>query len=330
MVSNQQQRASQRLSSGFRINTGADDAAGLAISEGMRAQIRGMNQASRNAQDGISLLQTADGYLDTLSEMTNRMRELAVQGSNDTYNADQRGMIAREMQLIQREQQRIMDQATFNSSNIFRVSQGNYSATSVSMTGPGSAQLGNRTMTVAGPLLGNSGGFNLQVGPDTDHRIVINVAAQVRALSSMIGQTTTGATGGLRGIVYLGTTNSGVIGHGTTYAGQPAALQNQLGLTASTAGHSAWTGAINRFNDALQAINSLRSDLGAIMNKLEFTIENLDLASENMSAAESRIRDADMGQEMMRLTQANVLQQAATAMLAQGNQAPQSVLQLLG
>jgi len=273
MVSNQQQRASQRLSSGFRINTGSDDAAGLAISEGMRAQIRGLNQASRNAQDGISVLQTADGYLDTLSEMTNRMRELAVQGANDTYSEDQRQILINEMELIAEEMDRMLDHATFNSSQLFRNASGDY----------------------ADSLLGDPAGFFLQVGPDTDHAISVNVATDLALISARLD-------GDLDTI---------------------HAFDNQ-------GGHQNFTNGIDILNTLHQDINDLRAALGANMNRLEFTIENVDLAAENMSASESRIRDADMGAEMMRLTQANVLQQAATAMLAQGNQAPQSILQLLG
>lgn len=147
MVSNQQQRASQRLSSGFRINTGSDDAAGLAISEGMRAQIRGMNQASRNSQDAISLIQTADGYLDTASQMANRIRELNVQGANDTYNQDQRNMMAEEIMNIANELQRIGEQATFNQRYILRTTDPEQSIV----------------------------GMQFQVGPDTDHRVSIDI-----------------------------------------------------------------------------------------------------------------------------------------------------------
>lgn len=266
-VSNQQARASQRLSSGFRINSGADDAAGLAISEGMRAQIRGLNQATRNSQDGISLIQTAEGYSSTITELMQRGRELAVQGANDTNSVDQRAHIQNELAQIHTEVTRIWENSTFNGQTVFGGTEA---------------------------LL--SGEFNLQVGADTAAAgNVIDVVGQLSQISAAAGAITAFAT---------------------------AATGNTT--------HEHFNAAIDTIDTQINHMSALRAGLGAVQNRLEFTIDNLNVASENMSAAESRIRDADMGAEMMRLTQANVLQQAATAMLAQGNQAPQSVLQLLG
>ena len=265
LVANQQARASRNLSSGFRINSAADDAAGLAISEGMRSQIRGLNQASRNSQDGISLIQTAEGYADTITELMQRGRELAVQGANDTNNSAQRVHIQNEMTQIQLEVNRIWDHSTFNGEAVFTT------------------------------LLG--GAFHLQVGADT-------------------------AAGGN----VIDITNE----LGTAVADTGTAITDFTADMTGNATHANFNAAITDVNTRLNQVATLRAGLGAVQNRLEFTIDNLNVASENMSAAESRIRDADMGAEMMRLTQANVLQQAATAMLAQGNQAPQSVLQLLG
>jgi len=265
LVSNQQSRASQRLSSGFRINSAADDAAGLAISEGMRAQIRGMNQASRNAQDGISLIQTAEGYMQTITELAQRARELMVQGANDTYNDTQRGHIRNEIDQLAAEISRIWDDATFNGNEVF-----------------GDDMLGGST-------------FMLQVG--ADEGMSINVIDEMSMTATSMASSLSSATGHMTGI-------------GATY--------------------SAFSSAIGQIDSFLDDINEFRAGLGAIQNRLEFTIQNLDIASENLSASESRIRDADMAMEMMRLTQANILQQAATSMLAQANQAPQSILQLLG
>ncbi|MCL2575854.1 MAG: flagellin [Defluviitaleaceae bacterium] len=265
-VARQQSNASGRLSSGFRINSGADDAAGLAISEGMRAQIRGMNQAARNSQDGISLIQTAEGYASTITELMQRARELATQGSNDTNSAAQRVHIQNEMTQIHTEVSRIWNNSTFNGQNVFG----------------------------SGGLL--DGSFNLQVGADTAAAgNVINVVAQIPQIS-------TAAT----------------------------AITSFAGNASGNTSHANFNAAITAINTNIDDISALRAGLGAVQNRLEFTIDNLNIASENLSAAESRIRDADMAQEMMRLTQANVLGQAATAMLAQANQAPQSVLQLLG
>ena len=305
LVSRQQSQASSRLSSGFRINSAADDAAGLAISEGMRAQIRGLNQASRNAQDGISLIQTAEGALDTVHAMAQRVRELNVQGANDTYNADQRGHIANEIFQINQEIARLGASTTFNGRQIFATTDPDASLN----------------------------GMILHVGPDTGHYIEIDLNFDrlrnpyvvseggnldfLQSLASMLnhsGLALQGAEG----------TNS-ILGTTFDYSGNgPVGPQGQT---------TQWDWIhfmISNVDHVIHNVNTVRASLGAIQNRLEFTIQNLDIASENLSASESRIRDADMAKEMMRLTQANVLQQAATAMLAQANQAPQNILQLLG
>ncbi|MCL2620574.1 MAG: flagellin, partial [Defluviitaleaceae bacterium] len=218
----------------------------------------------RNSQDGISLIQTAEGYADTITELMQRARELLVQGSNDTNSEEQRAHIDNELSQISAEVTRIWDNATFNGEAVF------------------------------GDLL--TGSFNLQVGADSDSDgNVIDIVEQLDQI-----------------------------------ADADAAVSAFDGVVTGNTTHAEFNAAIDTVNDKIDDMSALRAGLGAIQNRLEFTINNLNVASENMSAAESRIRDADMGAEMMRLTQANVLQQAATAMLAQGNQAPQSILQLLG
>ena len=264
LVGNQQARASARLSSGFRINTGADDAAGLAISESMRGQIRGMRQGTRNVQDGISMIQTIDGFTTTIQELVQRANELAVQGANDTYDATQRAMINAELGQISTEITRIHDQAMYNRQTIFG----------------------------AGGLA--DGAFHLQAGPDVANTIDIGTSLNGAAFTA--------------GVVAVA-----------------------AAINAAPTDHAGFQTMITAITTTFEPIiGTFRANLGAIENRLEFTMQNLDIAAENLSAAESRIRDADMALEMMRLTQANVLQQAATAMLAQANQAPQSILQLLG
>jgi len=263
LVGNTQARASRNLSSGFRINSAADDAAGLAISESMRGQIRGLNQASRNAQDGISLLQTAEGFLSTMQELTQNVRELAVQGANDTYNESQRGFMQGEINQLMSEIGRIQSTAQFNGANLF----------------------GGTDSLLTGSL-------NLQVGANAGQNIDV-----VGALGTSLTNINTIPT-------------------------------NMASMTATT--QAAFNTLITDSQSFLDNVSAARAGIGAVINRLEFTIQNLDIASENLSASESRIRDADMASEMMQLTQANVLQQAATAMLAQANQAPQNVLQLIG
>ena len=294
MVARQQAQASSRLSSGFRINSAADDAAGLAISEKMRAQIRGLDQASRNAQDGISFLQVAEGALNTINEMMIRIRELTVQAANDTYTytgepgtastgggvtvaASDREKIMLEIQQLVDEIRATAERVEFN------------------------------TMT---QLNGSISAVHLQIGANNGNGVVIewrefaDVLHDVAISLGEVFDLTVQAGGGLS----LTNTNVGIFDMGGE---EIAELLDDI-------------------DSLLADVTLARAHMGAWMNRLEYTIENLDLASENLSAAESRIRDADMAQEMMRLTQANVLQQAAISMLAQANQAPQSVLQLLG
>jgi len=303
MVSTQQARASARLSSGFRINSAADDAAGLGISENMRAQIRGLDQASRNAQDGISLIQTAEGGMATINEMVIRIRELTVQAANDINthegqtgvedNGSNRARIQNEINHLIAEIGRTADTLQFNGMTLL---DGTFD--------PGSTAVSGRALWFQ--IGANSlQGIEVQI-PD----IFDAVASGLNAIFNPTGNTgfdlVRGAINNVPNETTMGAVASGI--------GGPTGI----------------TDLISQVDEILATATAARGALGAIQNRLEFTIQNLDVASENLSAANSRIRDADMAAEMMRLTQANVLQQAATAMLAQGNQAPQSILQLLG
>lgn len=247
------QKSIEKLSSGYRINRAGDDAAGLSISEKMRGQIRGLQQASRNAQDGISLIQTAEGALNETHAILQRMRELAVQAANDTNVTADRTAIHDELTQLAEEITRIANETEFNTQK----------------------------------LIAASGTYKFQVGANS---------GQIIALSL----TTMTAT----------------------------ALGLSAGAFTVTSNGAAAT-AISNINDAIETVSAMRSKLGAVQNRLEHTIKNLDTGAENLQAAESRIRDVDMAKEMMAFTKNNILQQAATAMLAQANQVPQTVLQLL-
>ena len=285
-VSNAQARSSARLSSGFRINSAADDAAGLGISENMRSQIRGLDQASRNSQDAISLVQTAEGGLSTINEMIIRVRELTVQAANDINtsegaagvgsNESNRARIQGEINHLIDEIQRTATTLEFNSMSL-----------------------------LDGTFSGAGNELFFQVGANANQGITVelpNIITDVAdALRTAFASPAFGAV-----------TNDSSTGNVAT--GDGASISALL----------------DSVDAVLAAATAARGTLGAIQNRLEFTIQNLDVSSENLSASNSRIRDTDMALEMMRLTQANVLQQAATAMLAQGNQAPQSILQLLG
>ena len=256
----------EKLSSGYRINRAGDDAAGLAISEKMRGQIRGLNQAERNAQDAISLIQTAEGALNETHSILQRMRELAVQAANDTYTQKDtdvdgdRDEIQKEIEQLTFEIERIAKDTQFNTMNLI---DGSFEGT-------------------------------FQVGANENQTVTLSIG-------SMNAQ----ALG-------LGTVSGNTISGGISLASQVSA-----------------SAAITTIDKAIQKVSSERSKLGAMQNRLEHTINNLNTTAENLTASESRIRDVDMAKEMMEFTKNSILQQAATAMLAQANQQPQGVLQLL-
>jgi len=246
-------KAMEKLSSGSRINRAGDDAAGLAISEKMRGQIRGLNQASRNAQDGISLIQTAEGALGESQSILQKMREIAVQAASDTNTDADRAELQKEIVELRTELTRIGENTEFN------------------------------TMSL---LDGTFTDKKLQIGANSGQTMTIGIATAMTA------------TG-------LGVDALDV----STQAGAEAAVATLDTATATMSG--------------------TRSTLGAWQNRLEHTVRNLDNSAENLQAAESRIRDVDMAKEIMNLTKNNILAQASQAMLAQANQAPQGVLQLL-
>jgi flagellin len=322
MVGNSQTRASARLSSGFRINSAADDAAGLSISESMRAQIRGMRQASRNAQDGISLIQTTEGYTSTITEILQRARELIVQAANDTYSTENRQVMFNEVAQLAQEVHRIWTSATFNGDNLFHSGPMGVPYADPDNPAGGPADAGSFDGAREGRFSQDE--FSLQVGPNRDDFLDVNVRETIDVVHRQIfdmlqiffydfnpASSVTGDFSQVRDI-------SDPFGDGSEAWDNAAAIR---GLLSTPAG-----GGLDHF---LITVSDLRAALGAYQNRIEFTVQNLDISAENLSASESRIRDADMAAEMMALTQANILQQAATAMLAQANQAPQSVLQLL-
>ncbi|AAO36250.1 flagellin [Clostridium tetani] len=250
-------KATEKLSSGLRINRAGDDAAGLAISEKMRGQIRGLNQASRNAQDGISLIQTAEGALNETHAILHRMKELTVQAANDTNVTVDKDNLQLEIKELQSEINRIASQTQFN------------------------------TKTLLNGSLSKSA-LTFQIGANAGQTITLT-----------IGDMT---TSGLK----LASINIGG-------AKGAASISSQL----------------KTIDTALNEVSKERAKLGANQNRLEHTIANVNNASENLQAAESRVRDVDMAKEMMNFSKNNILQQAAQAMLAQANQAPQGILQLL-
>ncbi|ADU31860.1 flagellin [Evansella cellulosilytica] len=302
---NAMQNSMEKLSSGLRINRAGDDAAGLAISEKMRAQIRGLDQASRNAQDGISMIQTAEGALQETQNILQRMRELATQAANDTNVGVDRNEIQKEINELTSEINRIANTTEFNTQPMLNVSgAGGAGFSSTFQIGANQGQsmtIEIKSMTAESLGLQGGSGANATAG------------ASISALNTGKGaEDVTGAKFAAASGVSNGTSN------------------NKTAAGLSVANHTEASASIQVINNAIEAVSAQRSNLGSFQNRLEHTISNLDNSSENLQAAESRIRDVDMAREVMQMTKNNILSQASQSMLAQANQQPQSVLQLLG
>ncbi len=254
-------KKTEKLSSGYRVNRAADDAAGLSISEKMRAQIRGLDQASSNAQDGISLIQTAEGALNEIHSVLQRMRELTVQAANDTNVTADRRAIAKEIRALTSEIDRIATQTEFNTMKL---------------------------------LSGSFSGKVLQVGANGSQTISLKISAMTAGKLGVSAKVIAGAIS------------------------KPGATGKDI------------TRLISVVNKAISKVSLQRSALGALQNRLEHTIANADNMSENLQSAESKIRDANMADEMVAYSSFSILQQAGQSMLAQANQSTQGVLSLLG
>jgi flagellin len=255
-VSRNQGKASARLASGKKINNAADDAAGLAISEKMTSQIRGLDMAYKNSQDAISMLQTTEGAVSEINNMVQRIRELAVQSSNDTNTTEDRAKLQTEVEQLQSEINEMADRAEFNELK-----------------------------------LNHQGNRSFHIGANSNQVIKFSFE-KIKA--------------------------SDLKGTGT---------KSVKDISVSTRDKA--ESAISIASNALKQITTYRAKIGATENRLEYTANNLQVTSENLTASRSRIEDADMAKEMMNMTQNNVLSQAATSMLAQGNASTQNVLQLL-
>ncbi|MGN0481811.1 MAG: flagellin [Lachnospiraceae bacterium] len=253
IITSSQAKSTEKLSSGYKINRAGDDAAGLTISEKMRSQIRGLGKASSNAQDGVSLIQTAEGALNEAHSILQRMNELATQAANDTNTTSDRTAIQKEVNALTSELNRIASTTQFNTMNL---------------------------------LDGTFKDKNLQVGALADQKIGLTVGTMNATALSVTG----------------------------------------LSVSTFTKAGSAMT----KIQAAISKVSTQRSALGAVQNRLEHTIANLDTTQENTQAAESRIRDTDMANEMVTYSKNSILAQAGQSMLAQANQSNQGVLSLLG
>ena len=374
----------EKLSSGYRINRAGDDAAGLAISEKMRAQITGLNTAQKNAQDGVSLVQTAEGALTEVHSMLNRMVELADQSANGTYdNAVDRANLQKEIASLKDEIDRIADSTNFNGINLLDGSLSISTTSTLNATTTGTKAAVDLKFTFADQFKGNDinvklahkasgkdqitatvgadGTITLEMDATVDHSASAIKEALAKAdttavkekedlakMNSLLASATVtgaGTTGLANGDGFALETGKTTAAKGkslTLQIGDTSADFNQMAVSVGDM-HGEALGiadidistqvgaqtAVDKIKSAINSVSSTRGDLGAIQNRLEHTINNLSVTSENMTAAESRIRDVDMANEMMAYTKNNILVQSSQAMLAQANQLPQGVLQLL-
>ena len=363
----------EKLSSGYRINRAADDAAGLGISEKMRAQIRGNSQAIRNAQDGISMIQTAEGAMDEIHSILQRMRELGVQAANDTYDTAARTSIGTELVQLRSEIDRISNATNFNGQNLLtgalsgtlsgasgllvNEAVGAAVATNIEVAGakPGvftftSSGAGLLTLTSAGGQAQQiSVGAIAALGTQT---LDFNQLGIKVTLNSTAGDTAANVIAGFIAAANVTVAGNGAaslqVGANTTAFDTMNISFNDVrataatGLNLNTAGSVNWTDSttivasntaaqafINQIDTAVTTLNTRRSDLGAAQNRLEHTVNSLGVSVENLTASESRIRDADVAALSSQMASNQILQQAGTAVLAQANQASQSVLSLL-
>ena len=377
----------EKLSSGYKINRAGDDAAGLAISEKMRAQITGLKAATKNVKDGVSLVKTAEGALQEVHDMLNRMDSLATQSANGTYDdAVDRANLQKEVTALKSEIDRIADSSNFNGqkllngsldSNVTTAFKGDAdtnatkSAIDATVKAQGKVTIGGTDMTLA---------FEMAVGTEgakiaADGKMTVTLtaaksysAADIQKLiqnadltavtdadeQSAVKAALANVTVSGKGVTAVaGDTDLNLVAAtGTVTAATGAALKLQIGDTAdkynqmnvnvgdmhskalgiadlTVADQDGAAAAIQSIKDAINTVSSTRGDLGAIQNRLEHTQNNLSVMTENIQDAESTIRDTDVADEMMAYTKNNILIQSAQAMLAQANQVPQGVLQLL-
>ncbi len=351
----------QRLSTGLRVNSARDDAAGLAIAERMNAQVRGLNVAARNANDGVSLAQTAEGALGKVGEMVQRIRELAVQSSNATNSADDRAALQSEVTQLTQEIDRVAGTTTFNGTKLLdgsftskRFQVGADAGQSITV-----ASITDSRLTGMGGITSYSGtGSAAAVGAIAAGAIKINgvdigavaggaadataqgvaVIAAINAKTAQTGVTATAAAGVITLTSNLQIELS-IADAATATASGFAAGSSTLATEGSTTSGSmnsldisSYTGAqeaIRRADSAMKQINTARANLGAVQSRFENAVANIQIASENATAARSRIMDTDFALETANLTRSQILQQAGNAMLSQANQLPQQVLALL-
>ena len=344
----------EKLSSGFKINRAGDDASGLAISEKMKAQIKALGTASANAEDGISLIQTAEGYMGEIHDMMNRMVELAeksangimkdsgntgasaygtntLEGKDEFLNAGtDRAALQAEMDQLCAEIDRIALTANFNGNKLLNGNLDGSSGASVA------AADGTGFVSTAQGSVGKA--LALQIGETSNRGDKLTVSIKRMTTDNLFKAMNTGVsymsadgstTLNAKLTISNGTTGANTINVGTSNVSVGTASSWKDGITINISDQAMASKSAEMIRTAINEVSLQRAQLGATQNRLDYTINNLDTAKENMEASNSRIRDTDMAKEMMAYTQSNVLTQAAQSMLAQANTQPQNVLQLL-
>ena len=370
VTTSSQAKVTEKLSSGYKINRAADDAAGLSISEKMRKQIRGLDQASNNAQDGVSAVQTAEGALAEVHDMLQRMNELAVQAANGTNSTSDRTAIQNEIDQLTTEIDRVAETTKFNETYLLK---GGDETKTVTMKAHDAGLKGSLTVSADGKtatfkpaaletsdkvMIGGKEYKIVTTGADQNNGLITKDIAQNLMKEELIKANSIGLDAPLAPGKVDGTLTGGftiTMGEQTVanalsfnlHVGADADMTNKINVNIDTM-NSAFLGvkgldvvgkdgigtqatyAIDAIADAIQKVSDQRSALGAVQNRLEHTIKNLDNVVENTTAAESQIRDTDMASTMVEYTKNNILQQAGQSMLAQANQSTQGVLSLLG
>ena len=370
VTTSSQAKVTEKLSSGYKINRAADDAAGLSISEKMRKQIRGLDQASNNAQDGVSAVQTAEGALAEVHDMLQRMNELAVQAANGTNSTSDRTAIQNEIDQLTTEIDRVAETTKFNETYLLKGDPKSTETKTIKLQPHDAGLKGSMVYTEGAdtakftvPELKESdtvmiGGKQYTI-KDTNTDTSLGQITKANAYNEMAKELTKanqiGADSKINDVTKQNNVFTITLGSQTVqkalsfnlHVGADADMTNKIGVNIETM-NSAYLGvkdldvvgtdglgtqatyAIDAIADAIQKVSDQRSALGAVQNRLEHTIKNLDNVVENTTAAESQIRDTDMASTMVEYTKNNILQQAGQSMLAQANQSTQGVLSLLG
>ena len=310
----------KRLASGLRINSAKDDAAGLQISNRLTSQINGLEQGNRNAQDGISYAQTAEGAMDEMTTMYQRIRTLALQSANGTNSTKDRGALQQEVNQLCLEIDRISNDTTFGGEKI--------------LNGTSAATFDGGKITATA---GNAKSISFQVGADANQTISVNLSATENTCSYINKDKAAATTA--KGVAGMGFSVAGVAA--SLGLGADADVVKAQGLCANAASTSKGAsfdittaesaqGVLGCIDAFIGAVDSKRAELGAVQNRLESTIRNQSNVKENVSDARSRIRDTDFASETANMTQQSIIQQASQSILSQANQRPQMALSLLG